>query len=185
MDTNDKTNNKKWYVVYRNSLRTLNANKPLTTKSLLDESKITYFIPIMRRHKWVGDELIETEEELLRNLLFVQTEEDINALIARTDALKAPLIDCSTNLPAMVPDEEMACFMKLLSHNSEWGGVKILQSPFSSFIHHKKVAVTDGPFAGIEGYIVRIRRDRKLVISLCQLSVAISGIPHSFIKEIP
>lgn len=90
MDTNDKANNKKWYVVYRNSLRTLNASKPLTTKSLLDESKITYFIPIMRRHKWVGDELIETEEELLRNLLFVQTEEDINALIARTDALKAP-----------------------------------------------------------------------------------------------
>lgn len=182
MDTNDKTN-KRWYVVYRNSLRSLNASKLISIRSLLEESKIEYFIPTLHRQKWVNDEAVETEEELLRNLLFIHTDEDIESLIARTDALKAPLIDCSSHLPAVVSDEEMDCFMQLLSHPP--GEIKILQSPFSKFIHHKKVVVTDGPFAGIEGYIVRIRRDRKLVISLAQLSVAISGIPQSLLKEIP
>lgn len=45
--------------------------------------------------------------------------------------------------------------------------------------------VTAGLFEGIEGYVVRIRRDRKLVVQLYGIiAIAISGIHHSLLEII-
>ncbi len=47
----------------------------------------------------------------------------------------------------------------------------------------RRVMVADGPFAGVEGVIMRIRRNKHVVVQLQGLAaVAITFVPPAFLK---
>jgi len=49
----------------------------------------------------------------------------------------------------------------------------------------KPVRVIDGPFAGVEGTIVRIQRNKRVVVKIEGVAaVAITFVPPSFLEEI-
>lgn len=83
--------------------------------------------------------------------------------------------DCSTRRPAVIPDRVMQPFMRVLQVSPE--RVRILLRPFTYYAgRNVLLRITTGFLAGIEGYVIRIDRDRRLIMNVGGMSVAISGI---------
>jgi len=62
--------------------------------------------------------------------------------------------------------------------------VTFLRDPFKKFAEdHTLLRVLTGPFAGYEGYIVRIDRDRQLVFDFGGRAVAIRGVHKEAFEE--
>ena len=77
--------------------------------------------------------------------------------------------------PASIKDNVMQPFMTVLKDNPE--RVTFLRDPFEKFAKdHVKLRVLTGIFAGCEGYIIRIDRDRQLVFNFGGYAVAIRGV---------
>ena len=83
--------------------------------------------------------------------------------------------DCATNRPASIPHAQMKPFMELMKSNPY--EITLLRDAFEKFAENRvKLRLLTGPFAGHEGYIVRIHRDRQLVMQLGGITVALRGI---------
>lgn len=83
--------------------------------------------------------------------------------------------NCSTHLPAVIPDAVMQPFMRMLEVSPE--RIRFLLRPFKYYAGgNVKVRLLTGFLAGVEGYVIRIDRDRRLVMDVGGMSVAISGI---------
>ena len=91
--------------------------------------------------------------------------------------------DRCKGLPASISDRVMQPFMTVLKDNPE--RVTFLRDPFEKFAReHVKLRVLTGLFAGCEGYIVRIDRDRQLVFDFGGYAVAIRGVHKEDFEEV-
>ncbi|MDD6623450.1 MAG: hypothetical protein PUE76_01360 [Bacteroides sp.] len=91
--------------------------------------------------------------------------------------------DCSTGRPAIIRDALMEPFMKIASVHPD--RVRFLRKPFVKFAEtHTLLRVLTGPFAGQEGYIVRIDRDRQLVMDFGGIAVAFRGIRNEDVEPV-
>ncbi len=83
--------------------------------------------------------------------------------------------NCSTHLPAVIPDSVMQPFMRVMETSPE--RIRFLLHPFKYYAGGNiKLRLTTGFLAGLEGYVIRIDRDRRLVMDVGGMSVAISGV---------
>lgn len=83
--------------------------------------------------------------------------------------------NCSTHLPAVIPASTMESFMSVLESSPD--RVRFLLRPFMYYAGGNiKLRITSGDLAGIEGYVIRIDRDRHLVMDIGGMAVAISGV---------
>ena len=83
--------------------------------------------------------------------------------------------DCATNRPASIPQSQMKPFMDLMK--SKPYEITLLRDSFEKFAENRvKLRLLTGPFAGHEGYIVRIHRDRQLVMQLGGITIALRGV---------
>ena len=83
--------------------------------------------------------------------------------------------DCATNRPASIPHAQMKPFMELMKSNPY--EITLLRDAFEKFAENRvKLRLLTGPFAGHEGYIVRIHRDRQLVMQLGGITIALRGV---------
>lgn len=83
--------------------------------------------------------------------------------------------DCATGLTARIPDSQMRPFMQL--NATEPQRLRLLQKPISHYArNHTLLRITGGSLAGLEGYIIRIDRDRRLVMDVGGIAVAVSGV---------
>lgn len=167
-----------WYIVYKG--KTHKCRNSL--KQNLDRAQIPYYTAIRATEHVDGEQIIVREEDVLHNLIFIKTDEDIYSVTQRIDGLRSPYRNQSTGLPAVVSDEEMQRFMEFMQfRNTE---IRLLQQPYQHFSTHQRVRVRAGQFEGIEGYVLRMRGDRKLVVSLGEMAMAVSGIHHTLLEPI-
>ena len=166
-----------WYVVYRGFGSRADLEK------LLVQAKVSYFLPTccVERLNAERTEMVLVEEVAIQNLVFIQCDH-IEPIIRQVEGLRAPLLDTMTGEPAQISDVEMEMFMRLSKMARD--EVKLLHDPITKFAHHPRVRVKAGLFEGVVGYVVRILRDRKLVISLGNMALAISGIHRSLLEPI-
>lgn len=116
------------------------------------------------------------ENATFAGLLFVQGEavsvqQYLNSLFLGMYLAK----DCSTNRVAQIPDSVMQPFMRM----AETGATRIRFMPhaFSYYANgNTLVKITSGPLAGLDGYRIRIARDKCFVTTIGGLTVAIGGI---------
>ena len=91
--------------------------------------------------------------------------------------------DRVTGLPAVIPDKQMQPFMRIMQE--EPTRIRVLDHPIEQYASgNVKLRVLTGAFAGQEGYLVRIARDRKLVVNVGGMTVAISGICKEQFEQI-
>lgn len=83
--------------------------------------------------------------------------------------------DCSTRKAAVIPDSVMQPFMRIAG--TDPSRIRFLVNPLTHYAEgNTLVEFMTGPLAGLQGYIIRIDRDRKLVIGVGDMTVAIGGV---------
>ena len=83
--------------------------------------------------------------------------------------------DCSTRKAAVIPDSVMQPFMRIA--NTDPSRIRFLVNPLTHYAEgNTLVEIMTGPLAGLQGYVIRIDRDRKLVIGVGDMTVAIGGV---------
>lgn len=118
----------------------------------------------------------KSERPTISGLVFVQGDSrDIrNYLHEQWPGLHL-VNDCSTRKIAVIPDSVMRPFM-LLSRTSPTR-IRFMPHTFDYYsAGNTLVRITSGPLTGLEGYRIRIARDKCLVSSIGGMTVAIGGI---------
>ena len=85
---------------------------------------------------------------------------------------------------AVIPDKQMAMFQLVCSSGAE-GLEFFADDDLTRYKAGDKVRVLEGPLKGAEGYIKRIRKDRRLLVSIEGfIAVATSFIPPQFLEKV-
>jgi len=85
--------------------------------------------------------------------------------------------------PAIISDEEMRVFKMVTS--SDPANLEYMDAGAVNFKQGQHVHVTGGTFEGAEGYIQRIRGNRRLVVAIEGIvAVATSYIPSCFLEPV-
>lgn len=88
-----------------------------------------------------------------------------------------------TTEPVAVPDKEIEIFRIVCSAADT--GLDYLGDDPQKYAVGDRVRVIDGPFKGAEGYIRRIRKDRRLVVIISGVAaVAASFIPPDLLEKV-
>lgn len=159
-------------------------------KCMEEDSQFNVFIHKTLRYRQVKKHAVANHESspTISGLVFVQgNEKNIKAYLNENFPYLHLVNDCSTGRTAIIPDSVMQPFMQVLADNPT--RIRILMRPFESYAQFNGkqrplVRVMTGALAGLEGYVVRIDRDRKLVISVGTLTIALSDIHKEDLTEI-
>ena len=91
--------------------------------------------------------------------------------------------NCSTGKVATIPCNQMEPFMRVAETDPE--RLRFLLRPFVYYSKNRTLLrILTGEYAGLEGYVIRIARDRRLVIDVGGMAVAISGVHAERFEEV-
>lgn len=158
-------------------------SRELKLKTRFDEKGIASFLPMHYIQNGKGKKILVPA---IHNLLFVNAaKEQIDQL---RDELyyKLPffyIIDRTKRKPVIVPEKQMQNFIAVAGTLDE--RLMYLSDIDSKLGRGDKVKVTGGVFEGVEGEILRIRRDRRVVVSVKGLvAVATAFIHPTLLKKV-
>ena len=156
--------------------------RELKAQQLLHEAGVECFIPMVCNR----DAEKKCYVPAVHNLIFVRSTRDFLDDYKRKVESDCPLryiMDRSTGLPMVVRDKEMDDFIRVTKENDE--EILYLDDPSAATSKGTPVEIVNGPFKGVQGRLLRIRRDRKVVLQLAGLiAVAVDGIPMRWCKVV-
>ena len=166
-------------------------NRETKVKESLDNLGIENFMPVKQQFVIHGGHKKLETLPAIHNLLFVHSSREILTNLKMTEEEFSPLRymmsrPLQKNAKAeiiTIPDRSMDNFIRAASHTD--GSVIYIDYERVADKVGKRVVVTDGPFAGIEGVIMRVDKNKHVVIKLENvLAVAIAFVPPAFLKFI-
>lgn len=118
----------------------------------------------------------KTEHPTISGLLFIQGEcRKIQAFLSANFFGLYLVKDCSTGRVATIPHDVMLSFMQVSRVAPT--RIRFMPHPFDYYsTGNALVRITSGPLAGMEGYRIRVARDKCFITSLGGMTVAIGGI---------
>ena len=169
-----------WFVLHIRFCR------ELKVRDLLLAAGMEAFVPMRCQMVIKEGRRSRVEAPAVHNLIFVRaTQAELDAFVSEYRShysvryLNAP----GQNTPVIISNCEMRHFISVAGTPSE--NLLYLDDNFETFSEYDKVRVCAGLFEGLEGHLVRIRRDRKVVFRLHGvLAVAITGIDRSLLEKI-
>ena len=102
--------------------------------------------------------------EAIRSLLFLRCDEATALRFADGRWRQVWLYRNADRRPAVIPEREMEVFRFVVTAGHE--GLTVLGDDRPEYHEGDRVRVTGGPFKGAEGHIKRIKRDRRLVVTI-------------------
>jgi transcription antitermination factor NusG len=158
--------------------------RQLKLQAKLKEQGIKTFIPMRAEFKIVDGKGKRVRTPAINNLIFVYSiREIIDECISREgeNSMTRYMWDKFTRKPIIVPEKQMNDFIKVSSTEDE--ELIYLTDVSAKLRAGQKVRVTAGPFAGIEGTIVRIRKSRRVLVEIPGLlALATAYIPFEFLQ---
>lgn len=136
-------------------------------QALLQEAGFQTFIPMCRRSIEKNGKKEHKIVPAISNLIFIHSSRpDIDAFIQRMgETCPARYIwDKSTRQPIIVPRKAMEDFMKISL--SMVDDVIYLQEISAKLREGQRVKVKAGPFEGVEGTIIRVKKSRRVMVEL-------------------
>ena len=153
----------------------------------LKKDGVTHFvhktIKYVPRHRNRGG-MREVETPSVSGLIFLQGAPEIlqDYLDQNIEPYKL-CKNCSTGKVAIIPCNQMEPFMRVAETEPE--RLRFLLRPFVYYSKNRTLLrIVTGDYAGLEGYIIRIARDRKLVMDVGGMAVALSGIHAERFEEV-
>ena len=152
---------KKWHAIR------VTYSRELKFQTILNEAGFETFVPMCRKKIERNGKRQTVIVPAVSNLCFVKTSssELKEFMESLGEACPARFIwDRVTRNPIIVPDKAMEDFMTIsLTMSDE---VLYLKEVSAKLREGQKVRVTDGPFKGVEGTIVRIKKSRRVMVEL-------------------
>ena len=131
----------------------------------LSEDGIETFVPMTRKEVVRNGKTVSLSVPAISNLCFVRTTRAVleDHMYAMGDRRYAHFIwDVHTRKPIVVSDKAMADFIHICGVMSD---ETLYLKDITSKLHEgQKVRVIEGPFKGIEGTVLRIKRSRRVVV---------------------
>ena len=159
-------------------------NKVFEIEAYLQAKDIETYFPVSYEEKTVGGVTKSVRKPVITSLIFFRTfsenlttlEQELNSRVALYRYRKSRQV-------AVIPDREMDIFKMVTSvSNNNWDYVDADALTFSP---EDKVRVTGGEFEGAEGYIKRIKGNRRLVVAIEGIvAIATAYIPSCYLKKI-
>lgn len=123
-------------------------------------------------------------QKLVPSLVFVKAEESL-ILELRYQKYQDLFVysDPQTRRPSVIPEDQMRAFRLVTSSGED--GLEYLGDDHPKYHEGDKVRVLAGPLKGAEGHIKRIKKNRRLVVSIAGIcAVATSYIPPALLEKI-
>lgn len=127
-------------------------------------------------YKRKNKRITKDEKPTVSGLVFVQGEsDDIQSFLCENFFGLYLVKDCSTGKIAIIHNNVMQSFMQVSL--VEPARIRFMPHTFDYYsLGNTLVRITSGPLTGLEGYRIRISRDKCLVTSIGGMTVAIGGI---------
>lgn len=139
----------------------------LKFSALLDDEGVENFVPMVRKTIERNGKTTTVIVPAVSNLCFVHTSKSKldELLMSMGENRPAHYIwNKATRNPIIVPDKAMHDFMQISRVMSD--DILYLKEITSKIKEGQKVRVKYGPFQGVEGVVVRIKRSRRVVVEL-------------------
>lgn len=165
-------------------------NREMKIKGLLDELNIENFLPMRSEYVNTRNGKKRKLVPAIRNLIFVRSSQEILTGLKMSMTgfepmryvTKKSLIDGHHEI-IHVPDKQMIDFIKVASSPDD----QFFVLDNNDFINKvgKRVEITEGYFAGVEGVIKRIKRNKHVVVQIEGIAaVAITFVPANCLSII-
>jgi len=141
--------------------------RELKFKQLLNDAGFECFVPMRNKTVEKDGRKVVLTVPAVANLCFVNSEKSLLDEFMRSfgDSCWGRYIwDKATRKPIVVPDKAMDDFIQISRVMSD--DVLYLKEITSKLRQGQKVRVVKGPFKGVEGTVVRIKRSRRVVVEL-------------------
>lgn len=153
----------------------------------LKKDHITYFIHTSIKYvpkKEDGNGVKKTTVQTVSGLIFLRgTASELQKYLDDTFFSYRLCKNCSTGNVAEIPNSQMESFMRVVQSDPDH--IRFLLRPFIYYSKNRtRLRIVSGDFAGLEGYVIRIARDRKIVIDVGGMGVAIGGIHAERFEEV-
>jgi transcription antitermination factor NusG len=136
----------------------------------LIEDGIESFVPMTRKKVVKNGQTVSITVPAISNLCFVRTTRNIleERMISMGERRYAHFIwNVHTRQPIIVPDKAMEDFIHICTVMSD---ETLYLKDITSKLHEgQRVRVIDGPFKGIEGTVLRVKRSRRVVVDFPDL----------------
>lgn len=159
-------------------------SRELALKAYLDEQHIENFIPMHYAYVIKGERKVRKLVPVVHNLVFVRSSRScINRMKDDTALPIRYIMNRETNRPIVIPEGQMHHFIAVAGTNDEQ--LVYLEPSAVAFRKGQRVRVTGGIFEGVEGEFIRVKNDRRVMVSIQGvMAVATTFIHPSFIELI-
>ena len=159
-------------------------NKAFEIEKKFQEEGVETYIPVQWEEKIVRGVKKTIRKPAISSLVFLKLEEERVVGFEKKLYPRVYLYRYrQSKNPAVIPDREMEVFKMITStENSKWDFVDIESIKFST---NDRVRVAGGPFEGAEGYIKRIKGNRRLVVAIEGIvAIATAYIPSCYLEKL-
>lgn len=162
--------------------------RELKLKVALDLNGVESFIPMVRQQvtSEQSAKTVYKQVPAIRNLIFIRSDRTVIDRIKSEVEYATPMrfiMDQSTRQPIIVPEKQMEDFLKVSSCPDP--ELLYLKETDFALKNGELIRITDGPFAGVEGKVLRIKGNKRVVVSIEGVAaVAIAFVPKSYIDKI-
>ena len=167
-----------WGYIFIQHMSAASFEKNLESRKIEGDFKPKCFVhrTVKYKKKSNGKGIIKEDKPTVSGLVFLQGEtEQLKLFLIQNYPRYFLVNDCSTGKPATIPNDTMRPFMKIMKEEPE--RITFLRDPFVKFAKdHVKLRVLTGIMAGQVGYVVRILKNRQLVMDFGGYAVAINNV---------
>ena len=161
----------------------------LKIKASLDEEGIENFLPMTYRLVETNGDRHRSLEPAIHNLIFIHSTQEritqlkmFNKAFSSLRYIMTPSISETSKYSIMtIREQEMDNFIRVASVNDD----STMFLDWTKLVGkvNRRVMVIDGPFAGVNGVIMRIQKNKHVVVQLKGIAaVAITFVPPAFLK---
>ena len=163
----DSHNDHKWFPIRVTYCR------EMKLKEVLDSLNIENYIPMRRSDKVVNGQKKRILQPAIHNLVFIRTSHSVIQSLKERLEEYAPMryiMDKTKRSPLTVPEKQMNDFIKVTSMDED-KFFYIENREFAAKVG-ERVRITDGILSGVEGKILRIKNNKKVVVSIDDVAAA-------------
>lgn len=159
-------------------------SRELAFKEYLDKENIECFIPMHYEYIVKNGRRMRKLVPAVHNLVFVRSTRKYIDELKNTPGMNIPiryLMNRETRQPIVIPDIQMRSFILVAGTYDE--AIVYIEPEELKLVKGTKVRITGGVFEGAIGEFVRLRHDRRVVVSIEGVMAVATTFIHSSLIE--